>query len=67
MLAFRPSYFLNASSKIFMVFFIMIPSTAARNKMAPTKIRLSLALIQKHIAILQIKVSGARTAIRITI
>ena len=37
--------------------------TTARTTMAATKIRLSLALIRKHMNILQIKVNGARTAI----
>ena len=39
-------------------------SAAARMTMAARKIMLSFALIKKHMTILQISMSGARTAIR---
>ena len=67
MLAFRSSYFLKASVKTFIVFLTIIPRTMPRRTIAARNIMLIEPLTAKHIAIEQMSISGALTAIRIII
>ena len=63
-LAFRLSYLRNTSLKIGVARSMMKIRPAASTTMAARKMRLSFVLMKKHINILQMSISGARTAMR---
>ena len=63
-LALRSSYLRNTSLKIGVACIIMKMSAAASTTIAARKIMLSSALMKKHMIMLQMSISGARTAMR---